>query len=82
MATQQVLTCLGFTTSSEGVVTCSQQAWIESYVVPPEIVAQIELLLAGGFSDDAFKIGLWGTLGMWAIGFGVGVVINILRKAK
>jgi hypothetical protein len=81
MAVQPVLTCTSFTTNGDGVMTCAHQQWMDAYVVPPEQAAAIELLVQGGWDKDAYQIGFGGTLLMFAIGLGVGVIINLIRKS-
>jgi len=82
METQPVLICQTFQTDAEGVVTCSASTWVDSYVFPPETAASIDLLLGGGFSDEAFLFGFAALLLMFAVGFGVGLVISQLRKLR
>jgi len=82
MATQPVLVCKAFTAAGDGSLNCTQQAWAEAYVVPPDAAAQIELLIQGGFDSETFELFFGGTLLMFAIGFGVGVIVSQLRKMK
>ncbi|NQD92914.1 hypothetical protein HP532_09660 [Pseudomonas sp. CrR25] len=63
-------------------MSCSSFEWIQGYVLPPEAGEQIDLLLQGGFSSELFRIGFLGTLSLFAVGFGIGLVISQLRKLK
>ena len=80
MSTQTVLTCSQFTQSSEGVTSCTSQAWQEAYVVTPEQQAQLELVINGGFDSESFVLFFSATLLMFAIGFGCGIIISQVRK--
>lgn len=82
MSSQSVLVCSQFSTSSSGVVSCDVQAWTETYVVTPEQQAQIELLANGGFDSDTFQTFFIGTMGLFAVGFAVGIIISQLRKMR
>lgn len=35
-----------------------------------------------GWNEEAFAYGFLGVLSMFAIGFGVGLIVNILRRAR
>lgn len=80
MATQTVLTCGQFSQSAEGVTSCTSQVWAEAFVVTPEQQAQLELVINGGFDSESFMQFFAGTLLMFAIGFGCGIVISQIRK--
>lgn len=82
MSTQPILVCQTFQTDEQGVVTCSASTWVDSYVFPPETAASIDLLLGGGFSEEAFALGFIALLLMFGTGFGVGLVIAQLRKIR
>lgn len=80
MASFPTLVCQQFTTSSEGVVSCTQQVWLEAYVFSPQEQAQVELVLQGGLSWEVFGQFFLGTLLMFAIGFGIGLILSQVRK--
>ncbi|HCA1452958.1 TPA: hypothetical protein MNK97_005285 [Klebsiella pneumoniae] len=82
MSTQPVLVCKAFTAAGDGSLNCTQQAWAQAYVVPPEAAAQIELLIQGGFDSETFLEFFGGTLLMFAVGLGVGLVISMIRKTQ
>jgi len=82
VSSQSVLVCSQFSTSSSGVVSCDVQAWTETYVVTPEQQAQLELVVNGGFDSGAFMTFFEGTLGLFAVGFAVGIIISQLRKMR
>lgn len=82
MATQPVLTCSQFTTSSDGAVSCTAQTWVDAYVVTPEQQGQLDLLTQGGFDSSTFSLFFGATLLMFATGFAVGIVISQLRKIR
>lgn len=82
MATQPVLVCQQFTQAADGAITCTLQKWVDSYVVEPELQAQLQLLINGGFDKDTFLQFFGGTLLMFAVGFGVGLCISQIRRLK
>jgi len=79
---QSVLTCAQFSTSAEGVVSCSSQSWAETYVVTPEQQAQLELFIQGGFDQEAFTFFFTSTLMLFAVGFAAGIIISQIRKMR
>lgn len=82
MSSQSVLVCSQFTTSGEGVISCTQQVWTETYVLTPDEQAQLELVINGGFDASTFALFFNATLALFAIGFSVGIIISQIRKAK
>ncbi|WP_268796411.1 hypothetical protein [Pseudomonas huanghezhanensis] len=82
MSSQSVLACSQFTTSSDGSISCTQQTWTETYVLSPDEQAQLELVIGGGFDAGTFTLFFNATLALFAIGFGVGIIISQIRKAK
>ena len=82
MPSQSVLTCTQFSTSTEGVISCSTQAWTETYVVTPDQQAQLELVITGGFDGDTFMQFFMGTIMLFVVGFTVGIIISQLRKMR
>lgn len=82
MSTEFIQACRAWTTNPDNSVSCSSFEWIQGYVLPPEAGEQIDLLVQGGFSTELFQVGFGGTLTLFAIGFGVGLVISQLRKMK
>lgn len=82
MSTQPILVCQTFQTDAQGVVTCSASTWVDSYVFPPDTAASIDLLLGGGFSEEAFALGFAALMLMFAIGFGIGLVISQMRRLR
>ena len=82
MATEFIQACRAWTTHPDNSVSCTSFEWIQGYVLPPEAEGQLDLLLQGGFSTELFQVGFAGTLTLFAIGFGVGLVISQLRKLK
>jgi hypothetical protein len=43
---------------------------------------QIELLLNGGWNQDAFNLAFMGVLSLWVTGLTVGIIIAQVRKAR
>lgn len=80
MATQPTLVCQQFSVDAQGVVNCAQQAWVESYIFSPAEQAQVELILQGGMNWETFGMFFVGTLLMFGIGFGTGLIISQVRK--
>lgn len=44
--------------------------------------ASTELLINGGFHLESFEIAFAGVLGLWAVGFGIGLIIAQVRKLR
>jgi hypothetical protein len=82
MALEFIQVCRAWTTNPDSSVSCSAIDWIQGYVLPPEAGGQLDLLIQGGFDPALFRIGFLGTLSMFAVGFGVGLIISQLRKLK
>lgn len=82
MAVEFIQACRSWTTNPDNSVSCDSFQWIQGYVLPPSVDGQLDLLIQGGFSADLFQIGFIGTLSMFAVGFGIGLVISQLRKLK
>jgi hypothetical protein len=74
--------CTAYATGSDGVETCTTQAWVESYVVTPDQQAQLNLLTNGGFDSEMFTTFFMGTLMLFATGFAVGIIISQIRKMR
>lgn len=82
MSTQPVLVCAQFSQSGSGAITCTQQTWVDTYVMTPDEQAQLQLVVNGGFDSDTFLQFFGATLSLFAIGFTVGIIISQIRKAK
>ena len=82
MALSTVLTCAAFTTSGNGEVICSQESWVETYVIPADQAAQLELVLNGGIDPAIFLQYFTATIVLFCIGFGVGLILSNVRKMK
>ncbi|MBK57304.1 MAG: hypothetical protein CML01_00510 [Pseudomonas sp.] len=82
MATKFVRTCEQFQTLGDGSITCSQEQWTELYVIPPEMAAQLELVLTGGFDGETFLQFFSATIVLFIVGFGIGLVISQVRKVR
>lgn len=77
-----VQVCASWITNTDGTASCSSWTWTQAYLLPPEAEGQIDLLIQGGFSPNLFGVGFTGTLTLFAIGFGIGVVVSQLRKLR
>lgn len=82
MATEFIQVCRTWTTNADDSVSCSAFEWIQGYVLPPEAGGQIDLLIHGGFDPELFQVGFMGTLSMFSVGFGVGLIISQIRKLR
>lgn len=82
MALEFIQACRSWKTNPDESVSCDSFQWIQSYVLPAEAGGQLDLLIQGGFDPELFQIGFVGTLTLFAIGFGVGLIIAQLRKLK
>ena len=81
MSSVSVQVCTSWTESGDGIVSCSALEWQHVYLLPPEAEGYLTLLM-GGFDPSAFRIGFASAIGLFAIGFGVGIVMSIMRKAR
>lgn len=62
---------------------CSSVSVVENvYLFNANQVAEIDLLLNGGFSREAFAYGFGGVLTLFVMGLGVGIVVGMMRKMK
>ncbi|SDF75148.1 hypothetical protein [Phytopseudomonas seleniipraecipitans] len=68
--------------SSDSSMTCTQLGWQQAYLIPPEAAGYVDILVAGGFSPEAFAVGFGGTLLVFAIGLSGGMVASILRRMR
>lgn len=82
MAVEFIQACRAWKTNPDQSVSCDSFQWIQGYVLPAETGGQLDLLIQGGFDPELFQIGFIGTLTLFAIGFGVGLIISQLRKLK
>lgn len=78
--TVTIQVCKQFTETG-GSTSCSEFEWVQAYLLPPEAEGYLTLLM-GGFDASAFRLGFAGAMGLFAVGFGVGVVLSIMRKAR
>lgn len=68
--------------SSDSSMACTQLGWQQAYLIPPEAAGYVDILVAGGFSPEAFAVGFGGTLLVFAIGLSGGMVASILRRMR
>ena len=75
-----VLTCTNWDSVSS---QCSQFELVQDvYLLPIGVEGYIDLILNGGFSEEAFSLAFVGTLLVWATGLGLGLIISQVRKAR
>lgn len=72
------LVCTEYSTSPEGVVSCTQEEWREAQVLTP---VEYQLLL-GGIDQEVFDLFFMGTLGLFCVGFAIGLIIAHVRQLK
>jgi len=77
-----VQVCTGWASTPEGLMQCQHIEWRSAYLIPPEAAGYVDILVNGGFSPEAFGIGVAGVLGVFATGLIVGWFASLLRKAK
>lgn len=82
MAVEFIQACRTWSTNADGSIGCTSFVWVQGYVLPPEAAGQLDLLIQGGFSEELFQAGFVGTLTMFGIGFGIGLIVSSLRKLK
>lgn len=68
--------------STDSSMNCTQLGWQQAYLIPPEAAGYVDILVSGGFSPEAFAIGVGGTLLTFAIGLSGGMVATILRRMR
>lgn len=71
-----------WTDNGDGSITCTGLGWVQGYILPPSAEGQLDLLVQGGFSEELFQIGFGGTLTLFALGFGIGLIISQIRKLR
>lgn len=77
MPAYPTLVCTEYTESSDGAVSCTQEAWIQAHILTPE---EYQLLM-GGIDLETMSMFFMGTLSLFCVGFGIGLIISHLRKA-
>lgn len=82
MAVVAVQACLAWVSNPDGSLSCSQLAWQQAYLIPPEAAGYVDILVSGGFSPEAFGVGFGGTLLVFAIGLSGGMVASVLRRMR
>lgn len=82
MGVVAVQVCTLWATTKKGLMECQQIEWQQAYLIPPEAAGSVEILVNGGFSLEAFSIGVAGVLGAFVTGLLTGWVASLLRKAK
>lgn len=82
MSVAAVQVCMQWVTNSDNSLSCTQLGWQQAYMIPPEAAGYVDILVAGGFSPEAFGIGFVGTLLLFAIGLSGGMVASILRRMR
>lgn len=70
--------CTQHSAPVDGVVSCTQEEWRTAHVLTPE---EYQLLL-GGIDQEILDLYFLGTLGLFAAGFGVGLIIAYIRQLK
>lgn len=70
--------CTQYSTPVDGVVSCTQEEWRTAYVLTPE---EYQLLL-GGIDQEILDTFFLATLGLFAAGFGIGLIIAYVRQLK
>ena len=79
---QFVQVCEQFRNLPSGAMECAQFSYQQAVLLPPQAESAINLLYTGGFDKQAFFLGFGGLLTLWAIGFGVGAVVSVIRKVR
>lgn len=75
-----VLVCTDWNATSGA---CSSFDLVQDvYLLPGTVEAQIDLIVNGGFSGEAFTLAFTGSLLVWATGLGIGLIISQVRKAR
>lgn len=77
MSLQYVYVCTSVNQNAPGNLTCTNQEYVQAYLLPPEYEQT-----QGGFNSEMFGAGFGAVLLLFATGFGVGLVISQLRKLR
>ena len=71
---EYIQVCASFSELGE----CLQREWVLAYLPSTEA----DMVSFYGFDSDAFAYGFGGVVTMFAVGFGIGLVLAIMRKAR
>lgn len=71
---EYVQVCSEFSAQGE----CIARSWVLSYLPSTEA----DLVSFYGFDKSAFVLGFGSTLGLFATGLAVGIVLSLMRKAR
>ncbi|WEJ71425.1 hypothetical protein [Pseudomonas sp. PSE14] len=82
MGVVAVQVCTSWASTADGLMQCQHLQWQQAYLIPPEAAGAVEILVNGGFSLEAFSIGVAGVLGAFVTGLLTSWVASLLRKAK
>ena len=70
-------------TSVDGSGLCDGTiSYIDAYLLPIDSAPMLELLLVGGFDQEAATIGFFGVVSLWIVGLTIGLIINQIRKLR
>jgi hypothetical protein len=61
---------------------CTSTVASDVFLIPSEHAAQIDLLVQGGFSEEAFGVAFGGMLLLWVTGLGIGFILNLIKKGN
>ncbi len=78
MPLSRILVCEQYGQNSSGGVGCIKETWVEAHVISQD---EYQLLL-GGFDRETFDLFFMGTLGLFCVGFGIGLIIAQVRKLR
>lgn len=73
-----IQTCESLDTGNQ----CVNPSYVDAYLLPPDSAPMLELLLAGGFNEDAAMAGFLGVFTLFAAGLAVGIIVNLIRKLR
>lgn len=76
-----IQTCTHYHLDS-GSYVCDQFDLVEGVILPASAQSNIDLLMQGGFDQEAAVLGFTGVVSLWAIGFTVGIIISVIRKTR
>ena len=79
MSTEYVVVCADVDPSNG---SCIGETTYMAYLLPPEAGPQSEMFLTGGFDSEVAALGFTAMLTLWVAGFGIGLIINVVRKMR
>ncbi len=82
MTVAAIQACTDWITNADGSVSCTAFEWQQTYLIPPEASAYVDILVSGGFDAQSFGIGFFGVMGVFVTGLAGGWIASLLRRMR